>query len=95
MSIFEMLGTVLLGPLKLVFEVIFSVANGAVNNPGLAIIALSLCMNTLLMPLYKRADAVQLEARDKEAEMKPVSDHIKKTFSGDERMMLLQTHYRQ
>ena len=95
MSLFEMLGTALLGPLKLVFEVIFSVANGAVNNPGLAIIALSLCMNTLLMPLYKRADAVQLEARDKEAEMKPVSDHIKKTFSGDERMMLLQTHYRQ
>ncbi|MBO5253349.1 MAG: hypothetical protein J6C51_05345, partial [Clostridia bacterium] len=89
MTFFEMLGTVLLGPLKLVFELIFSVVNGAVNNPGLAIIALSLCMNTLLMPLYKRADAVQIEARDKEAEMKPVSDHIKKTFSGDERMMLL------
>ena len=95
MSIFEMLGTVLLGPLKLVFEIIFSVAWGVVGNPGLAIIVLSLCMNTLLMPLYKRADAIQIEARDTEAKMKPVSDHIKKTFTGDERMMLMQTHYRQ
>ncbi len=95
MTFFEILGTVLLGPLKLVFEMIFSVAWGVVGNPGLAIIVLSLCMNTLLMPLYKRADAIQIEARDLDAKMKPVADHIKKTFTGDERMMLMQTHYRQ
>lgn len=95
MTLSEILGTVLLGPLKLIFEVIFSTALSLIDDPGFAIIALSLCMNTLLIPLYKRADAVQIEARDTEAKLKPVSDHIKKTFTGDERMMLLQTHYRQ
>lgn len=95
MSVFEMLGTLLLGPLKLIFEVIFSLAYSMLNRPGAAIIVLSLCMNVLVLPLYRRADAIQIAARDKENEMKDTVRHIKKTFSGDERMMILQTYYRQ
>jgi len=95
MSVFEILGTLLLGPLKLIFEVIFSLAYSMLNRPGAAIIVLSLCMNVLVLPLYRRADAIQIAARDKENEMKDTVRHIKKTFSGDERMMILQTYYRQ
>ena len=95
MTFFEMLGTLLIGPLKLIFEVIFSVALSVIGNPGLSVIVLSLAMNVLALPLYRRADAIQVEARDTENKLKDVVAHIKKTFSGDERMMILQTYYRQ
>ena len=95
MSLFDILSTVLIGPLKLLFEVIFSFAFQIIENPGIAIIILSLAMNILVLPLYRRADAIQIEARDTENKLKDVVSHIKKTFSGDERMMILQTYYRQ
>jgi len=95
MSFFSLLGTMLIGPLKLVFEIIFQTANDIVQNPGIAIIFLSLAMNFLVLPLYKRADAMQEAARDTEARLHDGVAHIKKTFSGDERMMILQAYYRQ
>ncbi len=95
MSLLNIIGAVLLGPLKLIFEVIFSVAYDIIGRPGPAIIVLSLVMNILVLPLYRRADAIQEEARDTENKLKDVVAHIKKTFKGDERMMILQTYYRQ
>ena len=95
MSVFTILSTLLIGPLKLIFEIIFSVANKLIGHPGLAIIVLSLTMNILVLPLYKRADAMQEAARDIENKLHDGVAHIKKTFSGDERMMILQTYYRQ
>ena len=95
MSILSILDTLFLGPLKLVFEIIFIVTNQIVNHPGISIIILSLAMNILVLPLYRRADAMQEEARDKEAKIADGVAHIKKVFSGDERMMMLQAYYRQ
>lgn len=95
MSFFNILGTLLIGPLKLVFEIIFDYANRLVGNPGIAIIFLSLIMNILVLPLYRRADAMQEASRDIEMKLSKGVSHIKKTFSGDERMMILQTYYRQ
>ncbi len=95
MSFFSILEALLIGPLKLVFEVIFSVANRIIGHPGYAIVILSLVMNILVLPLYRRADAMQEEARDIDMKLKDGVSHIKKTFSGDERMMILQTYYRQ
>ncbi len=95
MTLFEIIGSILIGPLKTLFEVIFSVAYKIIQYPGPAIIILSLAMNILVLPLYRRADAIQIEARDTENKLKDVASHIKKTFSGDERMMILQTYYRQ
>ena len=95
MSFLSILQTVFIGPLKLAFEVIFSVANSLVGHPGFAIVFLSLTMNILVLPLYKRADAMQEQARDTELRLAKGVAHIKKTFSGDERMMILQTYYRQ
>ncbi len=95
MSLFDILGTILIGPLKLLFEVIFSIAFDVLKHPGPAIIVLSLVMNLLVLPLYRRADAIQMQARDTENKLKDTVAHIKKTFQGDERMMILQTYYRQ
>ena len=95
MSVFSILETLLIGPLKLVFEIVFSVAHRVVGDPGIAIVFLSLAMNILVLPLYRRADAMQEESRDIEAKLHDGVTHIKKNFSGDERMMILQTYYRQ
>lgn len=95
MTIFDIIYTILLGPLNLVFEMIYVIANRIIGHPGLSIVVLSLIMNILVLPLYKRSDAMQEEARDVEEKLSKGVNHIKKTFSGDERMMILQTYYRQ
>ena len=87
--------TTLIRPRQLVFEVLFMLANRMINNPGMSIIVLSLAMNFLVLPLYRRADAMQEEERDIENKLHAGVAHIKKTFKGDERMMILQTYYRQ
>ncbi len=94
MNIVTMLGTLIIGPLKLLFELVFSLAN-ELDNPGLSIICLSLVMNFLVLPLYCRADAIQEEERQTEAQLKYWVSHIRRTFRGDERFMILQTYYRQ
>ena len=85
----------LIGPLVLLFEFIYSMAHKLTENPGLSIIALSLAMNFLVLPLYRRADAMQEEERQTAARLQPGVAQIKKAFKGDERFMMLQTFYRQ
>ena len=95
MSLWNIIETIFIAPLKLAFEYIFYFAHAVVGNPGLAIVALSLAMNVLVLPLYRRADMMQEAARDVENKLSRGVNHIKKSFSGDERMMILQTYYRQ
>ena len=95
MSFLEILDTLFLKPLYLLFEVVYVMANKVVGNPGVSIIVLSLFMNFLVLPLYIRADKIQEEERALERKLQKGVDHIKRTFSGDERMMMFQTYYRQ
>lgn len=95
MSFGEILNSILIKPISLVFETIFYLAYSVLRNPGTTIVVLSLAINLLVLPLYRRADILQQEERDIEEKLQPGVDHIKKTFSGDERMMILQTYYRQ
>ncbi len=95
MNIISILFLLIIRPLELFFEVVFSFANRIVSNPGLSIIFLSLSMNILVLPLYRRADQMQEEERDISAKLAPGIAHIKKTFKGDQRFMMLQTYYRQ
>lgn len=95
MSIGSILDSILFKPLQLIFEVIYINANKILDNPALSIIVLSLVMNFLVLPLYKRADAMQEEEKEIEQRLSDGVAHIKKTFRGDERMMILQTYYRQ
>ncbi|MBO5639112.1 MAG: membrane protein insertase YidC [Oscillospiraceae bacterium] len=95
MSIGSAVFTLIIGPLELLFEVIYAIANRIINNPGLSIIFLSVTMNLLVLPLYRKADAMQAAEREKQAKLQPWVRHIRKTFKGDERFMMLQTYYRQ
>ena len=93
MSILSGLYTLIFSPLELLFEVVFTIANRLIGNAGLSIIFLSLAINFLVLPLYKRADELQAEERDIQAKMAPHIKHIKKKFKGDERFFMLQEYY--
>jgi len=95
MTFGEIIYNLFIGPLELFFQIIFVIADKHVNNPAYAIIILSLAMNFLVLPLYRRADAVQAEEREREKKISPWVKHIKKTFKGDERFMMLQAYYRE
>ncbi len=94
MTVLTSLYTLIISPLELLFEVIYTVANRLIGNAGLSIIFLSLAVNFLVLPLYKRADELQTEERDIQNEMSFMVKHIKRTFSGDERFLMLQEYYR-
>lgn len=95
MTFLEIIDALLLRPLQTLFELVYCNVYDIIGNPGLSIIALSLFMNILVLPLYNKADALQEEERQMEARLAKGVSHIKKAFRGDERMMILQTYYRQ
>lgn len=95
MSFLHFLYLLALYPIEYLLEMIFSIITKMSGNTILSIIILSLVVNIIVLPLYNRADKIQEEAKDKENAIAPMVKHIKQTFSGDERFMLLQTCYRQ
>jgi membrane protein insertase Oxa1/YidC/SpoIIIJ len=46
-------------PIELLVEVTFSILNLILNNPGLSIVGVSLVINFLILPMYRRSDALQ------------------------------------
>lgn len=94
MSFLSILYTFFISPLELLFEVVFAVADKITGNAGLSIIILSIAVNLLVLPLYKRADELQAEERIIQARMAPQIKKIKAAFTGDERFMMIQEYYR-
>ena len=86
---------IVIEPLVLVIELVFSLLYRVLGTAGPAVVGLSVVVSALLLPLYARADALQLEERDKQAAMAHWVDHIKARFKGDEQYLLLSTYYRQ
>ena len=95
MSFFEGLHKLVLGPIELLFDVIFALSMQMTKSPVLSIVVLSLAINLLVLPLYRKADAMQREEQEISKRLKPRIDQIKEAFTGDERFMMLQTYYRQ
>ncbi len=95
MTITGILYKLILGPLVLLFDVVYAMACRVTGDPGFSIVFLSLAMNLLVLPLYRRADALQEDERRQSIALQPGVSHIKKTFRGNERFMILQTYYRQ
>jgi len=85
----------LLMPLELIFDFVFSVLLRVFSSPVFSLIGLSLVVNILCLPLYRRADAIQMAENEKRASMENWVKHIRNTFKGDERYMMLNTYYRQ
>ncbi len=86
---------ILIQPIVLLIELIFTFMLRWFGNAGIAIILVSVVINLLIFPLYKRSDALQEQERRKQKDMEPWVKHIRKTFRGDEQFMMLSTYYRQ
>ena len=95
MQFFQYLYALLIGPIELVFKIIFSTLHKLIPVSGVNILLLSLVFSLIVLPLYMRADKIQEEAKEAEERLGPTIKHIKKYFKGDERFMILQTFYRQ
>ena len=95
MVVLDILRNLILAPLELIFEVIFSFAFKLTNSEGFSIIILSIVVSTLVLPLYNRAEKIEAEQRAKEKELSQWVEHIKKHFKGDERYMMLDAYYRE
>ncbi len=90
---------IIISPIELVVEVVFELMWRLVGqhqtNQGLAVIGVSVAISLLTLPLYRRADTVQQKERDLQKSLSYWVNHIKKSFKGDERYMMLQAYYRQ
>lgn len=91
----DFLYTVFISPVESIVEFIFYfVIKIFADKPVVAIVFVSLAVNLLILPLYKRADDMQEQEREKIKSMDRWNKHIKKTFKGDERYMMQTAYYR-
>ena len=95
MFLIDCLYYLIIRPLELLYEFVFSVSYKFFGNPVLSIILLSICVGFLSLPLYKHADKLQAEAEEVENKLKNWKSRIKKSFKGDEQIMMLQAYYRE
>lgn len=94
MLVADCLFQMLIEPICIGLETVYGISLGLLGTPGACILPLSLVVNFLLLPFYQRADELQREEMAIQQRMAPNVAHIKKTFSGDERHMMLQAYYR-
>ena len=93
--VIEIIYLLLISPLVLLFEFVFSVAYKISSNCGISIIVLSVVMNLLALPLYRRADEIQKAEAEKRKAVAPWQTRIRNSFKGDERFLILQAYNRE
>src|SRR5574344_1154543 len=92
----SLLYTLLIQPVEAIVELVFSFCIVKFSRLGVggAIVAVSLAVNFLTLPLYNMADKLQLQERNMQLKMADYVKRIKAVFKGDERFMILSTYYR-
>ncbi len=91
----ELIYNLFIMPIELIVQITFYVMYKVFReNCGIAIVAVGLVIQTLVLPLYNRADKVQEEERKRQKEMSQWITHIKRTFKGEERFMMLSYYYK-
>lgn len=95
-GVFSLLYQIIIAPIEFVIEFVFCFVLENFSKLGVAgaIVAVSLAVNFLALPLYNMADALQLKERTLQLKMADWTKHIKKTFKGNEQFMVLNTWYR-
>ena len=91
----NILYTVLIYPLHLIIELIYSLCYRSFGNEGLAVIGVSAGITLLCLPLYAVAEHWQRLERAIQQKLKPGLERIKLAFHGDERYMITATFYRE
>lgn len=84
-----------IAPLEWLMRFILEHGYQYTGSYGLSLILLSLVVSVLVLPLYHLAESWQEKERLVQLSMKDYLPHIRKTFKGRERYMLIRTVYRQ
>ena len=87
--------TLIIYPLTQIIEICYLLVYKILHNAGFSVIGVSVAITLLCLPLYAVAEHWQEVEREKQNDMKPGLDRIKKAFSGDERYMMTTTFYKQ
>ena len=87
--------TIIIYPLYTIIEVIYMLAMKVTDNKGLSVIAVSVGITLLCLPLYAVAEKWEEVERNKQAQLKTGLNMIKKAFTGDERYMITNAYYRE
>ncbi|AEF80078.1 membrane protein insertase YidC [Leadbettera azotonutricia] len=95
MPLSDLLYTFFIWPIRIIIEFLFVLFNRTFYDAGLAVVFLSLAVNTILLPIYAVADKWQQEERNLQKGMKKKLTDIKAVFKGDERQMIINAYYRQ
>lgn len=95
MFIVEFIYQIIIYPLELLFELVFSMELRYIPSEGLAIVILSLFVNLLLFPIYGMLNEIVKEQKKRDEKIQYWQEHIRKTFHGDERFFMIRTFYRQ
>jgi len=82
-------------PIEMIVEFVYSFFSMGFSNVGLSIAAISIVVNLLALPLYNVAESLQKKERDERMRLQPGISRIKAVFKGDEQYMMLSTFYRQ
>lgn len=97
MSLLSAFYDIIIAPIEYVIELVFCFLFYNFHNSfGVigAIMGISLAVNILALPLYLKADELQLAERKQQERMGERIKRIKKAFQGDEQFMMLTEYYR-
>ena len=88
-----MLYNVIIRPIEYLIEVIYVLMERFWGHPGFAVIAVSLTVSFLCLPLYLRAEEMQKAEGEKQKALKKWTDHINKHFKGEEKLFIRNCYY--
>jgi YidC/Oxa1 family membrane protein insertase len=91
----DILYIIIIYPIVLIIELVFAFSLRVFKDIGLSVVAVSIAVSLLCLPLYIVAEKWQQLERDIQKKLKPKSEKIKAVFRGDEQYMILSTYYRQ
>jgi YidC/Oxa1 family membrane protein insertase len=91
----DFLYALIIYPLVQIIEMFFILAFKTFHNYGISIIAVSVLVSVITLPLYFMAEKQAQAERAMQKKLKPKIDKIKATFSGDEQYMLIAAYYRE
>ncbi len=90
----EYLYSLFIAPLECLMQTVLEHGFTAFGSYGAALICMSIVVNLLLLPLYHLAETWQESERRVQHDMHAYLEHIKATFKGRERFMLISALYR-
>ncbi|MBR1470200.1 MAG: YidC/Oxa1 family membrane protein insertase [Lachnospiraceae bacterium] len=92
--LFHLLYRMIISPIEFLLEFCF-IALRRNFTLKTTLVGMSITVSLLCLPLYLRADAVQHAEHEKQKSMEKWLKHLRKTFSGDERLLMMNAYYRE